>query len=574
MPRFKHLLTVEEAKDVFNDLASKLKPAIVEIPVLQALNRYAAMDVMAPMDVPPFNRASMDGFAVVAEDTHGAREDTPVELPVTGSITPGNPPGRITKGEAVEIATGSVMPEGADAVVMVEYCEVIAGTVHIKRAGRKGENIMQAGSDIPSGSLVIEKGTKLDSRKIGLLSSIGMESVKVFDLNVGILSTGDEIIEPSSPLEPGKIYDVNSFTIYTSLLEEGVSPKLLGIVGDEYHALKSQILRGIDTCDILITSGATSAGKGDNLYKIVEEEGELLFHGVQIKPGKPILAGIIKKKPIIGLPGYPTSALITFYEFVIPMLLKAMNARYRRLELKGKLVRRVVSEGRRQLYPVFLVRDLIFPVDKGSGAITSLTEANGYIEINEGEEVINRGEERTVKMLSTEVADLLYIGEDPIYLLDMDMAVKKVVKTSDQGIMAILRDTADFSIADLNIAQRRAKEHLAGELVIPWGVVNLDADRRISWNKKTALGMEVQDEVGEFEVTDHYRMAHYLSHIRAKSPALLPFARKFGLKCTPLGEVRYGILINNNRLDDRAIRELIRYLKSYEERDDIHIIIH
>ncbi len=544
--KFKKLVTVEEAKRILSEM--KIKADIVDLRITEAVNRVLAEDILAPIPLPPFTRASMDGYAVISESTTGASETSPVYLRVTGSVSPGSVPELVVgEGEAVEISTGAVMPEGADAVVMVEYTEKKDGIVRIKRAAGKWENVMKVGSDISEGSLIFKKGTRIDGIKIGVLAGLGIERVKVWRLRIGLFSTGDEVIDISQTISPGKIYDINSYSLYSILKNAGVDPFILGNIPDEYDILKERLCEESENYDMLITSGSTSAGKGDLLYRVIDEEGELLIHGVQIKPGKPFLAGIVNNTPVIGLPGYPASALMTFHELVMPMIRKSMGEKWKGWKVKGRILRKIVSEGRRQLYPVFVVRDMIFPVDKGSGAITSLSEANGYIEIPEGEEVVDKGSEREVRLFTPCTGDVIVVGEDVLHMVESDYIVKYIVSGAEKTMGMMIGGEPDIAVIPSDFDEG-FEDHIAGKIEVDWGWAG--NGKVVEWESDTAIGIETG---GSGKITSHYQ-ALYEVRKGMRCAMLRPYALKYGLNIDIEGKVRFSVLVNQERKDIEEVR--------------------
>src|SRR3990172_6870729 len=392
----------------------------------------------------------MDGYEVHARDTYQAGEDRPVSLNLVGSIRPGMNYDLIVKrGEAAEIATGAVMPSGADAVVMVEYTR-IDSSLYVLRPVSINENIMHAGSDIMAGERVLKKGTVLGSREIGVLAAIGMRTVKVYVLNVGIVSTGNELTEPGHELEAGKIYDINSFSIASAVKECGGITKSFAVVSDDEAEMKEVLKKAAANCDIILTSGSTSAGSGDVMYRVIEENGTVLAHGIDIKPGKPAIIGKVFGKPVFGLPGYPASALTIFNEFIDPVIRKACGMKKERLKIQAILASRVRTGGRSQLVPVGIVRSRAYPVDKGSGAITTLSEADGFIEIPSEVEMIEVGETVEVTLFGeVETPELLFVGSHCLgldILADIAGLNIRVINTgSSGGLSAIRNGTADIA---------------------------------------------------------------------------------------------------------------------------------
>ncbi len=445
---FRKLITKDEAKNIIQHL--DIQPSIIKMDLENAPGYVLAEDVVSEIDVPPFNRASMDGFAVRASDSYQARDDRAVRLKPVGSIQAGiNPDIHIDKGETAEIATGAVMPSGADAVVMVEHTGTGAD-ISILRPVSINENVMHAGLDIMAGERVLKRGTHLGARDIGVLAAIGRKAVSVCGLKIGIISTGNELEELGRKLTPGKIYDINSFSLFAVVKECGGMPIRYGIVRDDKSEMKKALKKAAEDCDIILTSGSTSAGSGDMMYRLIEEDGTVLAHGIDIKPGKPAIIGKIFGKPVFGLPGYPASALSIFNEFVAPLIRKATGKKKEVEKISAKLAARVRSEGRSQLLPVGIVRGWAYPVEKGSGAITTLSEADGFIEIPGNVEIMDAGESVVVTLFGKlEAHDLLFVGSHCLgldTLTDiMNLKMRVINAGSSGGLSAIRNGTADIS---------------------------------------------------------------------------------------------------------------------------------
>ena len=470
LKEFHDIVTIAEAKRRLEE-HYKAERSVEEVGLDSALGRVVAKDIVASIDVPPFDRASMDGYAVLAKDTFYADEESPVELELLGYIRAGDSSSyEIAPGKCIGIATGAAMPKGANAVVMVEYTEQVEREgkkfVRIYKPVAPGENVMAAGADIMRGEVVVRKGTKLTPREIGVLAALGMRTVEVFrPPKVAIISTGDEIVAPGEELSFGKIYDVNAYAIAQAVRECGGIPELLGIVRDDPAQLRAKLEEALSgDYDIVITSGGTSAGMGDLSYRVIDELGEpgILVHGVAIKPGKPTIIGVARGKPIFGLPGYPTSAMITFDVFVAPVIRRLAGIEEpERKRIKAKTAMKFYSAGGRYEYKlVHLVRGSdgsysAYPVLTGSGAITTLAEADGYIEIPENVEMLGEGEEHEVVLLSESIriADLTIIGSHCIGvdLLVSLMSREKPLKAkiinvgSSGGLAAVRKGESDIS---------------------------------------------------------------------------------------------------------------------------------
>jgi molybdenum cofactor synthesis domain-containing protein len=457
---FRKLVSVDEAREIINRL--RVLPGVEGSALENAHGKILAEDVVAEINVPPFPRAVMDGYAVRAEDTYACNEAEPVRLRMLGNIPAGSDAKfKVSAGEAVEISTGAPIPEGADSVVMVEYSSEENGTVLIFRPVTLGENIMKAGSDILKGERVLRMGRKLGTREIGVLASVGKKMVSVLRLRVGIISTGDELVRPGEKLAAGQVYDANSYTLYAGVQECGAFPMLYEIVKDNETVMRKALETAVSECALILTSGSTSSGAGDVIYRLIDEIGETLAHGINIKPGKPVVIGLIKGVPIIGLPGNPTSALMIFNEFVAPLIRKALGAdsKLKNVE-KGVLGTDLRSEGRQQLLPVGLIRGRVYPADRGSGAITSLSGADGFIEIPAAIEFIEAGTPVEVTLFGeVEKPDLLIAGgfcPGTDLLEDLSKLRFRTLYTgSSGGFSAIAANTAD--IAGVNMPSRYAE---------------------------------------------------------------------------------------------------------------------
>jgi putative molybdopterin biosynthesis protein len=414
---FRSLISLEEAKSIV--LRHLPLAEAIAVPLNDALGKILAEKVVSAVDVPGFHRASMDGFALRAADVLAAREDHPVALNLVGRVPMGlSAEIAVALGQAAEVSTGSMMPPGADAVAMIEHTSSQKDSVLVYRPLYPGENVIGLGSDITLGDTVLYPGTLLSPRELGVLAAIGRCEARVRDLRVGVASTGDELAEPGQALKPGQVYDINSYSIAASVKEHGATPVGYGILPDELEAMAQILAKMAEECAMILISGSTSAGAGDMVYLVMEELGELLFHGINLKPGKPTLFGTINGKPCLGLPGYPTSALTVFAELAAPAIEKALGARALSRRRMGRLAQSVRSEGRRQMLAVSVAADMIFPVDKGSGSITTLSRADGVIEIPPEKEYLERGEEVEVRLFGELKSPDLTIGGESCPFLE------------------------------------------------------------------------------------------------------------------------------------------------------------
>jgi len=343
----------------------------------------------------------MDGYAVMAEDTFKASEDNPINLKLMEVVGAGDvPEKKLENGFCTEVSTGAPIPVGATAVVMVEFTEDNNGNILIYESVAFGQNIIEKGSDVKKGEILLPKNTRITPDKIGVLSAIGMEKVMVYQKpRVGIISTGNEIIDPSEKLTYGKIYDINSMTISSAVKACGCIPVHTDIVKDNYNILKSKINEFSDV-DLILTSGGTSAGTGDVLREVLDDLGEVLVHGIAVKPGKPTIIGRLKNNNgfiyLFGLPGNPAAALMVFRvffaQFLMEMASTTINVSNDNIK-KLKLSRRYRPARGRIHYLLVKIEDkMAIPILKDSGAISSLAEADGFIEISKNIEILEKGD--------------------------------------------------------------------------------------------------------------------------------------------------------------------------------------
>jgi putative molybdopterin biosynthesis protein len=428
--QFLQVLDRDEAELRFR-AALDLKPRDIEqVPLDAALGRVLAAHVVSPVDVPSFDRSNVDGFAVVAEDTFAASEEVPRTVVLadehihTGIV----PTTVIHSGKAVGIATGGMVPRGADAVVMMEYAEARGSELRIARAVTAGSGVSFAGTDITAGETVLRRGRLLTSRDTGVLAAIGISHVNVWRRPiVAILSTGDEIIAPGAPMEPAKVYDSNGQVLSDAVRELGGEPRRLGIIHDDADALRAGIRQALEFADIVLLSGGTSKGEGDVSYRVVAELDDpgIVAHGVALKPGKPICLAATGGRAVVVLPGFPTSAIFTFHEFVAPVIrLLAGRGSEERTIVPAKLAVKLNSEiGRTEYVLMGLVETAdtslaAYPMGQGSGSVTTFSRADGFATIGRHEEIVQAGTILNVQLLGRELqlADLVVIGSHCIAL--------------------------------------------------------------------------------------------------------------------------------------------------------------
>ncbi|MHA1269776.1 MAG: molybdopterin-binding protein [Candidatus Helarchaeota archaeon] len=405
--RYYRALEAEKVNELLNKYF-KFSPKTENINIIDADNRVLLEDIISPIDVPHFNRSMRDGFAVKAEDTFGAEEDKPITLKIIGNLYAGDEPKiKIVSGECIQIATGAPIPDGSNAIVMVEYTNKLNdNSIEIYKSVFPGQYIIKKGNDIKKGEIILKKGKIINPRDIGALAAIGKQFVKVYSKpKITLFSTGNEIISLDKPLTTGKVYDINSYTLYLSLKRTGASVSFKGILPDEIKVSKKILKNAISESDLVILSGGTSKGIGDVFPSIIPELGDvkLLIHGIRVKPGKPTLFASLevneKKKFITLLPGFPTSALTIFNIFLKERIMKWCKIpSIQKKLINARLTERVYSElGRREFKSVKLIdKDGIkyaVPTKTGSDAITTLTGMDGYFEIPEQVQFLEENEE-------------------------------------------------------------------------------------------------------------------------------------------------------------------------------------
>jgi len=393
MRPFQSTISLTDAQDIIAAATSPLD-RIETTPLREARGRVLAGDVMAPSDVPPFSRAAMDGYAVRVADTAGATRETPVRLRCVEQIYTGQMPVQtVAAGLCSEVATGAPMPAGADAVVMVEETAASGDAIQIFAAATAGQNIGRQGQDIRRGQLVLAAGTVLTASRVGAIAALGHTSAQVYARpRVAILSTGNEVVEPGEPLAPGQIYDINSYTLAAVVAEHGGVPVIHRTAVDTLEDLS----RAVDECladDVLVFSGGSSVGTRDLMLDVIRAKGDVLFHGIAVKPGKPTAFGRIGGKLAFGMPGYPTSCLTNAYVLLVPVLrrlarLPAQSIRVERMPLAARVNS---TPDRHQFYTVRVEHGRAQPAFKASGDITSMSQADGYIEIDAETTVVDAG---------------------------------------------------------------------------------------------------------------------------------------------------------------------------------------
>ena len=403
----------EEAKEIIQEKFDELySPQSEIIDIADSYERITFSDTKSRIDFPPFDRSLKDGFAINAEDSYGVNEENPKRLKVIDFLEAGSFTDKtVEPGTTVEISTGAPVPDGANAVVMVEFAnresdnpDLASDEVEILTSVTPSQDIGKKGSDVQAGQVILEKNKLLNPPKIGVIAAQGIDTVEVYKKPVvGVISTGNELLTNQEEIKPGKIYDVNSEMIKAGVESCGAEGRTLGIVKDVYDDLKAKITESLKECDILLCSGGTSAGVGDNIRQILDEIGTVYIHGITVQPGKPTILGVVDGKIVIGLPGNPVSAIVIFNVFVAPSIKKLAGFvdEQPHKTIKGKLARRIHSPIGRMQYQLVRVEDgIVYPIFKDSGAIFSLASAAGYTKVSKQTEMVEEGEEVEVTLFN------------------------------------------------------------------------------------------------------------------------------------------------------------------------------
>ncbi|RDV05744.1 molybdopterin biosynthesis protein [Undibacter mobilis] len=478
--QFLEVVSAEAARARF-EAHIELKPLSAErVALAEALTRVLAHDVVAAVDAPPFDRANVDGFALQAADTVGASDAAPKLFTLNAEVIAcGDSPAlEVKPGTATTIATGGVVPRGADAVVMIEHTELIgegAPRIELTRAATPGQFISYAGSDIARGETLLRKGVRIGSREIGMLAASGLAAVDVVRRpRVAVISTGDELVPPGEALKPAGIYDSNGAIIGAAVVEAGGEAVPFGAIPDDRAALDKAVRSALGSCDMVVLSAGTSKGAGDLSHAVVAGLGApgILVHGVALKPGKPLCLGAVGKLPFAVLPGFPTSAIFTFHAFVAPVIRVLAGLPPEAAQtIEARVPVRVASElGRKEFVLVSLVDGddgpVAFPTGKGSGAVTSFSQADGFIEIDALASALEADARAQVTLIGAGAAapDVTIMGSHDVALdvvvgalAERGFAARTLAVGSLGGVAAATRGQCD--IAPVHLVDPRSGDY-------------------------------------------------------------------------------------------------------------------
>jgi putative molybdopterin biosynthesis protein len=630
--QFLEVVSAAEARRRFEARLDRAPLAGESVPLAAALSRVIATDVVAPIDTPPFDRANVDGFALRAADTLGAGPGTPKRLTLNGEVIACGvaPVLEIVAGTATAIATGGVIPRGADAVVMIEHTELtdgVAPAIDVHRAVASGQFISFAGSDIARGETLLRRGIQIGSREIGMLAACGLTAIEVVRRpRVAVLSTGDELVQPGQPLRPGGVYDSNGAIIAAAVAEAGGEAVPFGAVADDQSALERAMRAALASCDVVVLSGGTSKGAGDLSHQVVSRLGSpgILVHGVALKPGKPLCLAVVGKTPLIVLPGFPTSAIFTFHAFVAPLIralaglpLEASHTVTARVPL------RIPSElGREEFVLVSLVGAdeglVAFPTGKSSGAVTAFSQADGFFAIDALASALDADSQVEVTLIgkSERAPDLVIMGSHDIALdvvvgalAERGVRARTIAIGSFGGVNAASRGECDIAPVHLvDPATGVYNRHLLapGLALVPgWrrmqGLVFRRGDTRFAGRSaEAALAAALADPAALMvnrnagsgtrvlidsllrgakppgyanQPRSHNAVAAAIAQRRADwGIAIAPVANLYGLGFLPIAPEQYDFLVVEARRQRPAVRAFIEVLRDEAVRDRIRAL--
>ncbi|SON55306.1 Molybdopterin molybdenumtransferase [Hartmannibacter diazotrophicus] len=621
-------LTVLSREDAIARFDAALFPRPLQresAPLATALRRVLAADILAPIDVPPFDRSAVDGFAVRAADLKDASDASPRILQLNDEVIHCGvlPKATVTGGTATPIATGGPLPRGADAVVMVEHTAPADRTsIEVRRSAIPGQFISGAGSDMARGETVLREGTLVGSREIGMLAACGIAEVEVVRRpRVAVLSTGDELVQPGDVLPPAGIYDANGPIVTAAVEENGGEADFLGAIPDDAEKLEAAMRKALAESDMLILSGGTSKGAGDLTHQLIARLGSpgIIAHGVALKPGKPLCLAVCDGKPVIVLPGFPTSAMFTFHDIIVPVLRRLAGLPETSEEhVSARVPLRVASElGRDEFVMVSLMEGadglVAYPSGKGSGAVTSFAQADGFLRIEALADHLPKDSKAEVRLLtpSVRIPDLAVIGSHCVGLdilltplVRQRLTVRTMAVGSLGGLAAAKRgecDLAPIHLLDPKTADYNTPFLSEGlELVPGWkrmqGIVFRPDDSRFAGKSvEAALSSALADHdclmVGRNQGSgtrilidrllkdarpdgywnqpkSHAAVAAAVAQRRADwGIAIGPVAERLGLGFIPVTEEHYDFALVSDRRGRPAVSAFLEALASNEVRD-------
>jgi putative molybdopterin biosynthesis protein len=622
--QFLTILTREEALERFEAALFPRAIASERKQLSDALGRALAEDIVASIDVPPFDRSNVDGFAVRSADLASASEAAPVRIKLNDEVIAcGTAPTKpVLSGTATSIATGGPLPRGADAIVMIEHTQPVGHhAIEIRRAASPGQFVSYAGSDIARGEGVLRAGTVIGSREIGMCAACGIAEVSVTRRpRVGVISTGDELVQPGSKLALAEIYDSNGAIVTAAVNENGGEAIFLGAVGDDEQKLETAMRHALQSCEMLILSGGTSKGAGDVSHRIIARLGSpgIIAHGVALKPGKPLCLAVCDGKPIVILPGFPTSAMFTFHDMIVPVLRRIAGLPPRSdSKVMAKIPVRIGSElGRTEFVMVSLVEGadglIAYPSGKGSGAITSFAQADGFLRIDALADQMPAGTEAEVTLFTphVRVPDLVVVGSHctglnvaTAPLARAGLSIRTIAVGSLGGLAAAKRgecDLAPIHLFDPNSETYNAPFLTDGLDFVPgWrrmqGIVFRKNDARfeglnaeaavraalsesgcIMVNRNQGAGTRILIDrlLGEArpdgywnQPKSHNAVAAAIAQHRADwGVTIAPVAREAGLGFIPIAEEHYDFALVKARETRPAVQAFLQALASDEVR--------
>lgn len=397
-----NVVSFEEAIRITEDEFSSFDIGTEKLSIKNCLGRVLAEDIVSSENIPPFDRSTVDGYAVLSSDTFGAGESLPSMLSLKGEILMGEEAkDSVASGECIKISTGGMLPKGADSVIMVEHTEqMIDGTCLVFKAVSPFQNVTKTGDDVKKGQTVIRKGTRITSKHIGILCALGItEAECVKKIRIGIISSGDEIVAIDESVPFGKIRDINSSFLASLIKENGFDAIEYGIVKDSFNELYNTLQKAAGECDAVLISGGSSAGAKDMTSAVIEKNGEVFFHGIAVKPGKPTIFGKVNGKAVFGLPGHPAAAYLISETVVMNFLRFCSKENFRPLTVSAEITESISSNhGREELLPVVLEGAKAQPLFFKSGLVSLLSSADGYVVIPRNKEGLFKDEQVTVHL--------------------------------------------------------------------------------------------------------------------------------------------------------------------------------